>query len=268
VITCDVLGNGPRNGGLGNQLFCIAAVLSLSFDNDDCAVFPDLRESHYKFYADTIFHRLDSGHNKDFVKNYYKERPYTSTIYEKIPYKPNLCISGHFQSYKYFNHNRENIVNLFRLPDHMINIIEDKYANLINLENTVSIHVRRGDYLSLRGIYEYIGPKYYQRALSIVDNYPKIVIFSDDITWCKENSFFANKSAFFVENESDVVDLYLMSRMKNNIIANSTFSWWSAFLNKNKDKKVVAPNNWFGPHRTKNNIQETADLIPASWIRI
>ena len=76
------------------------------------------------------------------------------------------------------------------------------------------------------------------------------------------------KKIYFVEGEMDIVDMYLMSRIPTNIIANSTFSWWAAYLNKNKDKKIIGPTQWFGPARTKSNEIETRDLFPPSWIRI
>lgn len=268
MMTCDILGPCPFNSGLGNQLFCIATALSLSIDNNDKVVFPDLKDTRYKFYLNTIFHKLNPGIDKNFVENFYKEKPYSSTIYEKIPYKQNLCIRGHFQSYKYFNHNRKQIIDLLKLPDYMIEEVKSKYSDLINLKDTVSVHFRRGDYLTLQGVYEILDDEYYSNALSIIENYSQIVVFSDDISWCKTKSIFENKNTVFIENEFDVVDLYLMSKMKNNIIANSTFSWWGAFLNQNINKKVVAPVAWFGPQRTKDNFKETRDLVPPSWIRI
>ena len=268
MITCDVLGHGPANNGLGNQMFAIATTLSLAIDNNDVAVFPDLNEPHYNFYARTIFHKLDTGINKNFVQNHYKERPYTSTIYEKIPYQENLCISGHFQSYKYFDQNKDKIKQIFTLPEFLTESIEEKFFDIIDSDNSVSIHIRRGDYLDLKGHYAFLDEEYYRQALDIIKDYSKIVVFSDDIEWCKNVSLFKNKQVLFIENQLDIIDLYLMSRIKNNIIANSTFSWWAAFLNCNENKKVIAPLKWFGPKRSRDNIKETKDLMPPSWNRI
>jgi hypothetical protein len=90
------------------------------------------------------------------------------------------------------------------------------------------------------------------------------VIFSDDIDWCK-SVFGISEEIYYIEGEEDYIDLYLMSMCTHNIIANSTFSWWAAWLNKNPDKVVVAPKTWFGPA-----IQDkpTDNIIPLEWIRI
>ena len=101
-----------------------------------------------------------------------------------------------------------------------------------------------------------------------IEKYDTLVVFSDDIEWVKDNTNFLPKEKIYIEKELDIVDMYMMSKMKNNIIANSTFSWWGAFLNQNKNKKVVAPQCWFGPKRSQSNQKETLDLIPEEWIRV
>ena len=119
-----------------------------------------------------------------------------------------------------------------------------KYPFLLN--NTVSIHVRRGDYVHLPNHYPIQSVEYYQRAYEIIgDKNINVVIVSDDISWCKENLSFNN--THFIENETNITDLYIMSLCKHNIMSNSTFSWWGAWLNNNPNKKVIQPSNWFGP---------------------
>ena len=88
------------------------------------------------------------------------------------------------------------------------------------------------------------------------------LIFSNDIEWCKKN--FIGNQFIFIEGEKDYIDLWLMSLCKNNIIANSSFSWWGAWLNTNSDKKVITPKNWFGPAINHS----TQDLIPEKWFMI
>jgi hypothetical protein len=90
------------------------------------------------------------------------------------------------------------------------------------------------------------------------------IIFSDDISWCKENLSFLNNK-IFIEGNTDFQDLYLMSKCKNNIIANSSFSWWGAWLNTNKDKIVIAPKKWFG---ISNSHLDTSDLYCNNWVTI
>ena len=102
---------------------------------------------------------------------------------------------------------------------------------------------------------------YYKEAIKLMD-VNKFIVFSDDMSWCKEN--FVGDEFIFMENNSDYIDLWLMSLCDNNIIANSSFSWWGAWLNQNPNKKVIAPKKWFGPAINHN----TKDLIPESWIII
>ena len=266
MITCDILGPGTNNSGLGNQLFCVAATLGLAIKNNDAAAFPQLNRPPFDLYGRTIFHKLNKA--SVLSTEAYREPAYNSTIYHDIPYKPYMSLHGHFQSYKYFDHSKEEILNFFELPAHITSRVNKKYSNLIkNSSNMVSLHIRRGDYIKLAGHYAVLDSNYYKAALDIQDK-DEIVVFSDDINWCKENLSFENKKMFFIENEMDIIDMYLMSKIQNNILANSTFSWWGAYLNNNKNRKIIGPQDWFGPNRTKSNEIETKDLMPPDWIRI
>jgi len=269
VITCDVLGYHPgTNNGLGNQMFCIASTLALAAENGTIATFPDLRLEHYKYYGETIFHKLNKVGNKDFVSFVYNEVPYTSTIYSKIPFAEGMKISGYFQSYKYFDSYKDVIINNFTPTDEIIDKIHVKYEKYLN-EKITSLHIRRGDYTTRPEYYTTLDTEYYKKALELAGDTDYIFIFSDDIDWCRKNiNFLKNKNVIFVSGQTDVEDLWLMSLAQNNIIANSTFSWWAAYLNRNKNKKVVRPTKWFGPKRTSNNTLETKDLFPEEWIKI
>lgn len=129
------------------------------------------------------------------------------------------------------------------------------------------MHIRRGDYVSNSAVLAHHGlltPAYYDEAVNVMSSKletPTLFIFSDDIGWVKEN-LFDDLDVVFVDSGSAELDLHLMSLCKHNIIANSTFSWWGAYLNTNMNKIVVAPKNWFSA-----NIN-TDDLIPAEWIRL
>ena len=269
VITCDVLGYHPgTNNGLGNQMFCIASTLALAAKNGTIATFPDLQLEHYRYYGETIFHKLNKIGTKDFVSFVYREPPYSSTVYSKIPFSEGMKISGHFQSYKYFESCRDLIVDNFTPTDEIIDKIHTKYKKYLS-KKTASLHIRRGDYTKIAGNYAILGPDYYKKALASIGNVDYIFIFSDDIEWCRENiNFLESKNTIFISDQTDVEDLWLMSLVENNIIANSTFSWWAAYLNQNKNKKVIYPSKWFGPKRTNNNALETKDLFPEEWIKI
>jgi hypothetical protein len=110
-----------------------------------------------------------------------------------------------------------------------------------------------------------LGVEYYQQSINIFDDDTyQYFVFSDDINWCKE-VFGENELIEYIDGNNQYVDLYLMTQCDHNIIGNSTFSWWGAWLNKNKNKKVIAPSIWFNPNRKDLN---TKDMIPKDWIKI
>jgi hypothetical protein len=133
------------------------------------------------------------------------------------------------------------------------------------------MHIRRGDYVSLKISNELHGVlplEYYYNAIELIKKQnPNITVFvfSDDIPWVKENLKLKDKCVYvdFNSGENSVFDMFLMSLCKHNIIANSSFSWWGAWLNQNKNKIIVAPENWFAKKEMLNN-----DLIPDAWRKL
>ena len=115
-------------------------------------------------------------------------------------------------------------------------------------------------------IYQYVvvDIDYIRKARSFFDNEYTFVTFSDDIEWCKNNIRF-EKNDVFVENKTEIFDLYLMTLMDHNIISNSTFSWWGAYLNKNLEKKVISPRTWFRKKLKQIGYDASNDLIPDKW---
>jgi hypothetical protein len=122
------------------------------------------------------------------------------------------------------------------------------------------MHIRRNDFLSQQEHFPVLPKEYYLNALNLLPQGLKVVILSDDIEWCKENLF----ADFYIGNNDPSDALYIMTKSKHNIIANSSFSWWVAWLNKNPDNIVIAPKMWFGHASTNNN----EDKIPNSWIKV
>ena len=261
MISCEVMGR------LGNQMFCIAATHSMALDNNDVAVFPHTitgitpTEREVKLHRKTVLRKLKYVDNLSFIEHVHVE-PQNHT-YSPIEYKKNLFLRGYFQSEKYFKHNRKQILEFFEPLEQIDNFLNKKYSNIVNNEMAVSLHIRRGDYLKYTDYHAIVGKEYYDKAKKYFTNKHTYVIFSDDIEWCKET--FKEDNNVFIENQDDVLDLYLMSKIPNNIIANSSFSWWGAWLNTNESKKVVAPSSWFGPHNEHLNIAKK-DLIPEDWI--
>tara|TARA_R110002020_G_scaffold265980_3_gene480819 strand:+ start:869 stop:1672 length:804 start_codon:yes stop_codon:yes gene_type:complete len=267
MITCNIMGPSKIEGhymaGLGNQMFTVATTIAMAIDNKDIPIFPDLNnKSWYGNYTDNVFSKLKLGVSKGFVKNTYNEK---SWKYSKIDYKENMCLNGYFQSHKYFEHRRDMILKIFQPTKEINGYINQKYKNFLEMENTVAVHVRRGDYLTptLSQYHHTQDKDYYRRAMKEFPEDYNFVFFSDDIEWCKVN--FKEKNFYFVEGEQDFIDLYMMSKMKNNIIANSTFSWWGAWLNKNENKKVIMPTKWYG---LKNIEKEDHDMYVDGWIKL
>jgi hypothetical protein len=251
-------------GGVGNQLFQYACGRSAS--------------SKYltKQYLDTRFYKSQSKRTFDLGKftnanidtnldmiqaNYPIIRIGDSFIYTPItnPVDCNYYLDGYWQSEKYFIES-ENIIREDLSPSkEMIDFLQrTPYLN----SNSLSIHVRRTDYLESNGYHPVQTIEYYKNAVDVIGEYDKIFVFADDINWCKEN--FKFKNMIFMEGFTDIQDLYLMSYCKNNIIANSSFSWWGAWLNKNINKKVISPRSWFGSHVELSDL----DIIPQKWTRI
>lgn len=249
-------------GGLGNYMFQIAAAHSLSIDNKTNSLF-SINDSlkvhkHLTTYVDGIFRFVNFEDRVSYSESYSE----VGFEYNPIPYVDNLLLRGYFQSEKYFKHNRENIIATFSPTNNEIIYINNKYGSLLSNE-TCSIHIRRGDYLNLQEHHPVCTMNYYNEAITKVSKATHFLVFSDDIEWCKTK--FIGDQYTFIENETDVTDLFMMSNCKHNIIANSSFSWWGAWLNKNKDKVVVMPSKWFGPAKSALN---TKDIHPEGWIKI
>jgi len=169
---------------------------------------------------------------------------------------------------KYFKAKEDLIRNVFRFDSSRLNALSSQYLEKIKSENSISIHVRRGDYLSAycSGIYGNIcNLNYYHKAIKLITDKvtnPSFYIFSDDISWVKENINIPNPT--YIEHnsgENSWQDMYLMSQCKHHIIANSTFSWWGAWLIENQNKMVIAPDRFM-------STIETPDFFPEEWIKI
>jgi hypothetical protein len=179
--------------------------------------------------------------------------------YHEIPdMGPDVALSGFFQSYKYFENAQEEVRKVFKLN------INDAY------KNHTSIHVRLGDYLQHSGSFPPITSDYLHMALRSIPHAKECVIFSDDISRVKDMvvNGFEEYDFEFSEGKDELQDISLMASCGNHIIANSTFSWWAAYLGHNPNRIVVSPSaqTWFGP--TAGVKQPVIDLIPSNWIQI
>jgi glycosyltransferase involved in cell wall biosynthesis len=246
------------SGGLGNMLFQVAAGYSLAKKHGiEYKLYPEhsaTLHNHPKQYLDTIFSKLPIVNSVDgfsTIREQQFEYSPLSLTNDRI-----TLLDGHFQSYKYFEREVDSIRELFAPSQEMV----EKLTNKFKPKDAVSLHVRRGDYTTLSQYHHNLSIDYYLNALDYFKSY-RVLVFSDDIDWCK--SSFKGDRFTFVEGQSDLEDLYLMSMCAHNITANSTFSWWGAMLNQNKNKQVVCPNKWFG---SQNETLATYDLFPPEWI--
>ncbi|MGZ3920772.1 MAG: alpha-1,2-fucosyltransferase, partial [Bacteroidia bacterium] len=204
------------------------------------------------FGKDLIYHETKNSYNKEF---------------ENIG--SDSYIDGFWQSEKYFASIKNILLNEFT-PSYELSSEEKKLVSEISSCNSVGIHVRRGDYVHLKSASEYHGTcsmDYYNVAIEYLNKKtmsPFFFIFSDDLAWCRENfKHIANVSFVDVKNAHSGLDLYLMSCCKHNIIVNSSYSWWAAWLNRNEDKIVIAPKNWFAA-----GVSQNEDLLPATYIKL
>jgi hypothetical protein len=183
----------------------------------------------------------------------------------------NSFVKGNFQSDKYFKSIESLIKDEFKFTI-QLDVENLKWKNEILNTNAVSIHIRRGDYISLKqnvNKFAQIPISFYKSAISEIAqkvHNPVFFVFSDDIKWVKEN-LISDAPLHFIENNNTVqtshFDMQLMSLCKHNIICNSTFSWWSAWLNANPHKIVIAPQNWFSDVSINSQ-----DIIPDEWIKL
>lgn len=247
---------------LGNILFMLAAALHL---DRDVSVFASNRrdEEYVNKIINTFKLPVAYGVPSPSIGKYEYFLP---TIYKKIPYTgDDLIIDGYFQSYRYFN--QDDVRKLFQFPRYLTESVERKWHDVLSKHTTVSVHVRRGDYLNLPDRFPFVGKSYIRKAMKLFQIPDVAFIFtSDDVEWCKNN--FKGDNIFYSEGENEYFDLCLASKCQHNILSNSTFSWWGAFLNENTSKRVVAPKRWYGPVLFKEVHAEKGELIPSDWSQI
>lgn len=239
MITFAQLG---KQGRRGNTYFQASVTIALALRNNDDYIFP-----HCSLENTTNIPLDKFSNNIKYTSTY--EEPFFH--YQEIPYSKNLNLLGYYQSYKYWT----------GYDDQIRALLTPRYF-LKELSDTTSIHVRRTDYLNFPSHHPVLGMDYYNKAMELCKS-KQYYVFSDDINWCKDN--FKGNQFVFIEGNHETFDLGMMAKCENNIIANSSFSWWAAWLNNNKNKKVIMPQNWFGPALVQHNIK---DLIVPDWIVI
>ena len=272
-------------GGLGNQLFQIATVLAYSWKYSLIPIFKKIKESPSRVKSRPVYWK--NVFQKLYVTNHlppelvdFDEKNFN---YHKIP-NPNLIMNlnlskgiifnGYFQSAKYFDPFRERLLScLYFIKSSEKKYLKKKYLEIFDKERiTVSLHIRRDDNITEPApvISPYLwDTDYYQKSITFFQEkfYRRdllFCIFSDDINWSKKflKEKFPKLDPLFIY-EKDYLDLYLMSCCKHQIVANSSFSWWAAYLNNSPEKIVIAPKIWFGPEGPPN----WEDIYIIGWVK-
>jgi hypothetical protein len=259
-----------KMGQLGNQMFQYAALRGIANHNGYDYAIPNHNELivdalgnklrielfgpfKLKNFSDKNIGSCDS--NAQIVQE--KQFNFDEDIFNSCP--DNSCLVGYFQTEKYFSHIREELLEDFEFIDDIQNPCKEMIQNV---KDPIALHIRRGDFLRNSGNHHNLSLDYYEKALSHYDSNREVIIFSDEPQWCKEQSLFSDDRFLISESENSYADLCLMSMCSDFIIANSTFSWWGAWLSQNKNKTVLYPSKWFGPNNTDKS---TEDLFPKEW---
>ena len=249
-------------GGLGNQLFEAAHALAQGWKhNREVVFFPDSwtpgQGRNARNYVDNVFRNLNFSDKIEGFTHVY-EGPFEYS--EVNPLEGNTSFYGYYQSTKNWFGFDNRIRDVFQPSLELVKEFMEKYPQL-SQPNTLSLHVRRSEYLQFPEIHPTISLEYIQLALEKIGEFSTVFVFSDDHEFVKENLNFP--SVIYVDESEDWRELYLMGLCQNHIISNSTFSWWGVFLNKNLSKKIVAPSTWFGPRGP-----EAKDIYENYWITI
>lgn len=215
----------------------------------------------------TVYNRICRKLKHPTKRSHYMEKPDDSLL--SLSELDGCYLDGFWQSERYFIDIREKILQEFEFPS-LTDGDNIKCLERIQSNNSVSIHIRRGDYVSSKYMGTYGGictPDYYQKAVQYIESRvenARYFVFTDDPDWVLNNFVFPEHSECVTHNISSTtsyVDMYLMSQCKHNIIANSSYSWWGAWLNQNAEKIVVMPGKWTNHHDNK-------DIVCKDWICI
>lgn len=277
-------------GGLGNQMFQYAFLKNLQYNGKKVLAYLDSNVGTANFCLLNVFKNIHleictKEQKKVLIEKNVNEEEKTKkfmlytedNIYETKEKRTDMSIldvtggvfSGLFQTYKFAEQVKDELMDDFKFHQYYDSKL-DRLYEIITSYQAVSIHIRRGDYLlgNNKWIYgDICTDAYYKNAIAYLKNRIgtcKFIFFSNDIKWVKKHydidgAIYIDKKMF--DHYQDWYDMYLMSVCKHNIIANSTFSWWGAWLNKNKEKIVIAPKRWI-------NFCDYRDIYPNCWIKI
>jgi hypothetical protein len=271
-------------GYLGNQMFQYAALRGIAAKNNLQWIVPAPdTETPYNYNLYNAF-EMSSSTTDNFTE-LNTERildvqsfNFIDKLYNSCP--DNSDLVGYFQTERYFEEISDEIRKDFTFKKDIIKTVDDFFSTIDDKKNCIFLHVRRGDYKNHPDHHPLLTIEYYKKALDLFDDKLKVIILSDDIEWCKEQEFF-NQDRFYFSDfslEKDkrsvyenvrfslpYIDLCIMSSCSGGIVANSSLSWWGAWLINNPVNSIIVPDPWFGP---AYNHFDTSDLIPKRWRKL
>ena len=232
-------------GRLGNQMFQVASTIGIALDNNFSWAFPQHIEDSD---VGRIFN-IRGG--KDFHGKISKIVESNQIYHQvKLPKSPHSVISlhGYYQSFLFFDHHKSTLKKVFKPNQLMIQRILSKYPGIM-MSGSVSIHVRRGDYISKvnQGIYTRIKINYFETALKMIAGVKRVFVVSDDIIWCRKNLKHLPYDISFTNGTDILEDFFVMALSHSLIISNSSFGWWAAYLKQlhYNNGSVIAPKPWY-----------------------
>lgn len=279
-------------GGLGNQLFQystgkalaleknVPLFLDTSFLNSESK--GDYTRRYFELDQLALNYKIAGEdmrrlfkQNSSFLRLFKKNRDQDFPVYNEQTGilhdtgSPNAYLEGYWQSEKHFSSIRPVLLKEIS-PRYDLQKEFKEYFDRVKVTNSVGLHVRRGDYINLKSANEFhgvCGMDYYNRAMDLISTKVRqavFFIFSDDMAWCEENFKHVPGIVFMKTPDAySSLDLFLMSSCHHNIIANSSYSWWAAWLNTHEDKIVIAPEKWFNSPETSSG-----NIIPRGWTKI
>lgn len=273
MISCQLM------GGLGNQLFILFACISYSLEKNIPFVLENVEKTkgmtYRKTYWNTLLKSLQpflEKEKKDFSLIVTQQNFFHSLIKEE-----NVLLNDYFQSPIYFEKHQEIIIELLQIENRKKEILEkNSFYSPVVLNRSIALHFRIGDYLRIQDFHNILPYEYYKNALQFIVSQisfqPIILYFYEKkdevmIKACVDKLKKDFPKCFFLSINHQLEDweqMLIMSLCSHNIIANSTFSWWGAYFNSNKNKMVCYPSVWFGPKNTYN----IKHLFPLEWNKI
>jgi hypothetical protein len=243
MITFSNIG---RNGRMGNQMFQYAFLVGIATKNNyEFGVsYSNKSSDEYKhFCLPDCFDKLTAKDSSSYMCQHYILDPdwvFNSNFFN-IPDSTDFC--GYFQSEKYFKHCKDKVKEEFTFNES----IQSESTKLIsNLVDPISLHIRLGDYVMLQNHHPVCDNQYYEKALNLLPKESSICVFTDDVVLAQQifKDQFANRDVLYLNTGNKFVDMCIMSKCSYHVIANSSFSWWGAWLAESK--KTIAPEKWFG----------------------